>query len=436
MILQRHPMKKNYLNYLAALMFVTTHCFSNAVQTINDEAELRCGKYNVNPFDVSAFSVHTETINTILSNKATVSEIEATDSERKTIIQAVMGTAITHRKKGEYSLASHGLVDGQKFFRHFEILRLTEALSYTFIDQIMTVGKTRIDDIIYDDLFTYSGIKKDVFSKWLIEWFDEVLGLHKDGFIASNKTLVICVAGPNDESAKALAQSCVEQLSGKFEFSPTYELATFDANVDDGFTTLMASINSLKIQGTHATAVKELMLKELYINPEGFVRVNRFGKDKSKEKTLSLAKIADKSYPGMWEKQTDAIAKLNNAISRPLIEEIRSKLIGEIRKKIGRHPFSQVVVMGSGFPPSLVAAALSKNAPSPLAALIVDNAPCVWLNDAPLPSHVLNVLADDSFYQKWYWTYFEAIAKGKANHRTMLKRCTQADFEKGILGVM
>lgn len=170
------------------------------------------------------------------------------------------------------------------------------------------------------------------------------------------------------------------------------------------------------------------MLKELYINPEGFVRVNRFGKDKSKEKTLSLAKIADKSYQGMWEKQTDAITKLNNAIPRLLIKEIR--------EKIGRYPFSQVVVMGSGFAPSLVAAALSKNAPSPLAALIVDNAPCVWLNDAPLPSHVLNVLADDSFYQKWYWTYFEAIAKGKANYRMMLKRCTQADFEKGILGVM
>lgn len=251
MILQRPPpMKKNYLTYIVILVLVTTHCFSNAIQTIHDKDKLRCGKYNQNPFDVSAFSVHTETINTILSNKATVSEIEATDSERKTILQAVMGTAITHRKKGTCSLPSHGLVDGQKFFRHFEILRLTEALAYDFIDQIMTAGRTHIDESKYEDLFTYSGIQQDVFSKWLTTWFDEVLGLHENGFIASNKTLVICVAGTKDESAKALAQSCVEQLSGKFEFSPTCELATFDADVDDGFTTLMASINSLKIRDT------------------------------------------------------------------------------------------------------------------------------------------------------------------------------------------
>lgn len=128
-----------------------------------------------------------------------VSSRQATDDEKKNVLQTVMGSQITrviHEEKEQQAidLETH-LPTVEKThwsYRHFEILRLTAKLSRTLVQQVTGRGydalsyvTTLIPDfeLDTDTLCTYSGIKRDMF----MLWFKEILEQHEEGFTYSTR---------------------------------------------------------------------------------------------------------------------------------------------------------------------------------------------------------------------------------------------------------
>jgi hypothetical protein len=121
-----------------------------------------------------ALGEHTTTINTILNNK-NVSRRPAVLGEKKTILQAVMGTIIVHGDDLTYHLIDHKLSETDEFYKHFAILQFTQSFTKTCLDQINSKNTLdSISDSLYQDLYDYSGLSH----KQMISWFTEMYAAH------------------------------------------------------------------------------------------------------------------------------------------------------------------------------------------------------------------------------------------------------------------
>ena len=173
---------------------------SAPVQKIADTTAQRSTAFNAiptaSPSDATkkkeTVTQHTKSITDILKDKSKVSEGRfATDAERKTILQSLMSSTLTslfdspeqYRKLSlTPQLPTLRAID--PLFKHFEILRLTEQLSYTLAQQVTARGRDALEDILNDTLdqntlTSYSGVTKDMF----LMWFKEVFDAHKTGFL-------------------------------------------------------------------------------------------------------------------------------------------------------------------------------------------------------------------------------------------------------------
>ncbi len=115
----------------------------------------------------------------------------ATDEERKTILQAVMGAEITahlHAPQQRTALTLSAqlptLRSDDPLYKHFEILRLTEKLSRILVNHV-TAGRSYGLDITLNvyrsdcaTLSNYSGLNAEMF----LLWFEEIFAQHTLGF--------------------------------------------------------------------------------------------------------------------------------------------------------------------------------------------------------------------------------------------------------------
>lgn len=177
------------------LYSLSSHCFSNGAEIIQATDKIRSHIFNTKPDSENKIlnqteqkdkdvllGQHTTTINTILNNK-NVSRRPATKTEKKTILQAVMGSIIIHENDFRYRLDEHDLVETDEFYKHFEILKFTEEFSQTCLDAMTQSGNHDdtvldvIDKDLYAQLYEYSGLRHDL----MIEWFKEVYKNHING---------------------------------------------------------------------------------------------------------------------------------------------------------------------------------------------------------------------------------------------------------------
>ena len=135
----------------------------------------------------------------ILGILGQVSSRQATDDEKKNVLQTVMGSQITrviHEEKEQQAidLETHlpTVEKSHWSYRHFEILRLTAKLSRTLVQQVAGHGYDALNyvttlipdfELDTDTLCTYSGIKRDMF----MLWFKEILEQHEEGFTYSTR---------------------------------------------------------------------------------------------------------------------------------------------------------------------------------------------------------------------------------------------------------
>ncbi len=119
---------KLYIKFILLLFLTIPHCFSNVVEIIGAESTLRCGVFKMQPNPKNQVLIgtahkdkdivlgeHTATINTIL-NDQNVSRRPARPDEKKTILQAVMGTIIIHGDNLAYQLIDHKLSSTDEFY--------------------------------------------------------------------------------------------------------------------------------------------------------------------------------------------------------------------------------------------------------------------------------------------------------------------------------
>lgn len=211
------------------LFIAIPHGSPNAVDIIGTENTLRSGVFNIKPNPQNEVVIntvhknkdivlgkHTTTINTILNNK-NISRRPARHEEKKTILQAVMGTIIVHKDDSKYHLNDHELTETDEFYKHFEILRFTEEFAQTCLETMIRSGGydytilDKIDHSLYKDLYDYSGLSHDL----MLDWFKEMYAAHIGGIMLRKESI----------QAKGLIPTII--LSGKKKISPTNKHADF-----------------------------------------------------------------------------------------------------------------------------------------------------------------------------------------------------------------
>ena len=213
------------------LFIAIPHCSSNAVDIIGTENTLRSGVFNIKPNPQNEVVInavhknkdivlgkHTTTINTILNNK-NISRRPARHEEKKTILQAVMGTIIVHGDDSKYHINDHELTETDEFYKHFEILRFTEEFAQTCLETMIRSGGSdytildKIDHSLYKDLYDYSGLSHDL----MLDWFKEMYAAHIGGIMLRKEPI----------QAKGLIPTIDPTLLGKIRISPTNKHADF-----------------------------------------------------------------------------------------------------------------------------------------------------------------------------------------------------------------
>lgn len=166
---------------LALLFFIGHPSFANGVLYIKDQYTERFDEYKTAGVTQKCLD-HTKNINDVLKEEKKVdSRKHATLNEKEIILKAVMGTVIIHGLEQSASIFDkrETLTSGSTLYQHFEILRLTELVTFDLLKQLNS-GFSNIDYLTgYDDLFSFSGLSKSTFS----EWFNNVFSAHKHSFI-------------------------------------------------------------------------------------------------------------------------------------------------------------------------------------------------------------------------------------------------------------
>lgn len=181
-----------YFKLIMTICALSSCCFSNGAEIIHAAHKIRSQVFNTEPDSENKvltqtehtdkdvlLGQHTTTINTILNNK-NVSRRPATATEKKTILQAVMGTIIIHHSDSSYLLHDHDLIETDEFFKHFKILKFTEDFAETCLETMIRSNNhdyavlDTIDKDLYAQLYEYSGLDHDL----MIEWFKEVYKNH------------------------------------------------------------------------------------------------------------------------------------------------------------------------------------------------------------------------------------------------------------------
>lgn len=169
-------MKAKFCLILVFLIcFGTTYSF--AVDLIKENDRERCGLFNAAPTKESSYLKHTTEINQILSNEKKVDhKRRASLVDKEIILKAVMGTVIIHGLTKRLTIFEHDVK--HVLYRHYEILRLTEELSYELVMQYKDKKKTDITCLDgYKNLYAYSGLEQ----KMLAAWFGEAMSAHQAG---------------------------------------------------------------------------------------------------------------------------------------------------------------------------------------------------------------------------------------------------------------
>ena len=174
-------MKNNFYLKLVVALFVAMPCFADGVDIIGKEYGERQGKFNADPLNDSAYMPHTETINGVLKEERNVVvDRAANDGEKETILKAVMASVVIHGFDASATSVfdkRSTLTAGTMLGKHFEILRLTEALAGDLMAQLST-GFMNIAALAgYDDLYGFSGKGAGVFEGW----FKDVVSKHSPG---------------------------------------------------------------------------------------------------------------------------------------------------------------------------------------------------------------------------------------------------------------
>ncbi len=193
-----------YLTLIVMAFSFSTHCF--ALTDLLAHSKDRSAAFNGSAVDRDVVvGTHTLIVNSILNDQSKISERCAGDLEKESILKAVITGRIMHMNDELYLLPSHGLKKGDKFFEHYEILSLASELSGDLMNRFCGSGydKGTLDSYesrMFDTLYAYSGIKKDVFKRWLYEVFET----HRTSFE------VLYPSGPVVPRPARLSNSCGE----------------------------------------------------------------------------------------------------------------------------------------------------------------------------------------------------------------------------------
>lgn len=200
-------MKTNiYLKFTILICIFSLECFSSQttnvfsdikIQNINDINIVntnRCVIYNSETAKITigtevkskkiALRDFTKKIDTFLTDKKNVdSKRHATTDEQRVILQPLMATAIIYGETKNETYAHHGLIETDTLYRHFEILRAVEVLSFKYMQSIKDFNKANDDRLLdrqleYNLLEKYGSITREMFDIW----FAEELEKHKIGF--------------------------------------------------------------------------------------------------------------------------------------------------------------------------------------------------------------------------------------------------------------
>ena len=176
-------MKKNCCKFILIISALVTHCFSMGI--IKQEHSQRQSEFCSNRNGASILG-HTQEIYKVLSDENKVSKKRsASDSEKKTIFQAIMASSIIHggiESNGQKAISAFTYsVTDKKLSSHYQVISLADQLSRALVGQFKDGGYEGLH-LNYIDGFTQlnelSGIAQDVF----MDWFYESLGAHYEEF--------------------------------------------------------------------------------------------------------------------------------------------------------------------------------------------------------------------------------------------------------------
>ena len=157
------------LKYMMAACCVATQCFADGVAYIAKEDTARCSACNTQPTKISVLDKHTHNIKNALRKKENVKG-RASQTDKEAILKALMGTVVIYgydeNQKSIFDLRDTLSSDDERY-RHFEILRLTQALAIDF--KLAKGNDESISSKKYDDLFKYSGFNYGEFEKMFLD---------------------------------------------------------------------------------------------------------------------------------------------------------------------------------------------------------------------------------------------------------------------------
>ncbi len=197
---QGFGMKNFYTKLFMLTCIFGLPCMANLEQQIENGRRFiqghhdeRCAAFN-DDFRDQTIVRHTNAIDTLLSDETRVHKVKMNPFDlrkhQKTILSAVMAKEFigytTQPQKARTSI--YKKKQDSAHFKHFEILRLTEDLSYQFAAQITqekAFNQYNLNRLIvgnYSQIFSYSGLTQAIF----LDWFQEIFAMHNPGFIAKN----------------------------------------------------------------------------------------------------------------------------------------------------------------------------------------------------------------------------------------------------------
>ncbi|MES2252121.1 MAG: hypothetical protein V4482_00350 [Pseudomonadota bacterium] len=141
----------------------------------------------------------------------------AAPEENECVFKAIMGSWIVD-KRYEFDKDDLPILSEESpFFRHFEVIRLVNDLSQVLMMKVRQNGYQPIDirylacyGNAYTNLFTYSGVKREMYARW----FNEVFMEHESGFRLANPSLRIRRYDPLEPviTELALSQACIKGI--------------------------------------------------------------------------------------------------------------------------------------------------------------------------------------------------------------------------------
>lgn len=218
---------KNIFIFFAVSFFITTYCFSGAVDDIQEENTARSGLYNAafsstdaDPLGLEQLSEKTIKINHSLTKNVDKNR-SATKQEKKVMLQAVFSTEIIYGESRPSYLA--GISEDNVIYGHYYVLEYSALLARDFLK--FGSNTSYADAPAYQKLYSYCGLDK----AQLFDWFSEMFDQHRPGRELRSKDVTIQAQSSANYSDSSLSIPQNSQTSSTYTVISAENCVDYDS---------------------------------------------------------------------------------------------------------------------------------------------------------------------------------------------------------------